>query len=62
MQTQSEGLSFYFENVFNCICVDLLKIYLTNLMKWSRLRSQMNVIISPNSQQHAEMELEMLHM
>ncbi len=36
-------------------------IYLTNLMKWRTLRSQMNVIINPNSQQHAEMEFEMLH-
>ncbi len=32
-------------------------IYLTNLMKWRTLRSQMNVIINPNSQQHAEMSL-----
>ncbi len=30
-------------------------------MKWRMLRSQMNVIINPNSQQHAEMEFEMLH-
>ncbi len=29
--------------------------------KWRTLRSQMNVIINPNSQQHAEMEFEMLH-
>ncbi len=36
-------------------------IYLTNLMKWRTLCSQMNVIINPNSQQHAEMEFEMLH-
>ncbi len=32
-------------------------IYLTNLMKWRTLCSQMNVIINPNSQQHAEMSL-----
>ncbi len=34
-------------------------IYLTNLIKWRTLRSQINVII--NLQQHAEMEFETLH-
>ncbi len=36
-------------------------IYLTNVMKWHTLRSQMNVIINANSQQYAEMEFETLH-
>ncbi len=33
-------------------------IYLTNLIKWRTLRSQMNFIINPNSQQYAEMKFE----
>ncbi len=35
-------------------------IYLTNLIKWCTLHSQMEIIINPNSQQYAEMEIEML--
>ncbi len=31
-------------------------------MKWHTLRSQINVIINRNLQQHAEMEFEKLHM
>ncbi len=47
--------------MYSPVCVDFINDLPYKSDEMHTLRSQMNVIINPNSQQHAEIEFETLH-